>query len=78
MTRNLMPYDDEMAGPEASYRRGFQHGAIALLRLVAAKLDPADARELAAWTGAELRDWRIVGHEAADLPSPPMPPKVSN
>jgi hypothetical protein len=49
MERNLMPYDDEMADPEASYRRGFQHGATALLQLVAAKLDPADARELAAW-----------------------------
>ena len=27
MARELKPYDDEFADPEASYRRGFQHGA---------------------------------------------------
>jgi hypothetical protein len=59
----------------APYRRGFQHGAAALLQLVASKLDPVDARQLAAWAGAELGDWRIVGHEAADSPSPPPPPE---
>jgi hypothetical protein len=74
--RALTPYDNEMTDPEASYRRGFQHGAAALLQLVATKLDPADARALAEWTGAELRDWRIVGHETADSASPPPPPEI--
>jgi hypothetical protein len=52
--RALTPYDNELADPEASYRRGFQHGATTLLQLVAAKLDPPDARALAEWTGARF------------------------
>jgi hypothetical protein len=78
MVRDLKPYDDEMVDPEASHRRGFQHGAVTLLRLIAPRLDPAEARQLAAWAGADLRDWRIVGHEAADSASPPSPPPISN
>ena len=38
MPRELIPYADEQADPEASYRRGFQHGAAAVLQLVAGKL----------------------------------------
>ena len=73
MARELKPYDDEFADPEASYRRGFQHGAAALLRLVADKFKPSDAQQLAQWVGADLRDWRIVGHEVADALVPPVP-----
>ena len=43
MPRELTPYADELADPEASYRRGFPHGAAAVLQLVAGKLKPQDA-----------------------------------
>jgi len=69
--RELKPYDYELTDPETSYRRGFQHGAAALLRLVADKLKPSDAQQLAPWVGGELRDWRIVGHGVADALVPP-------
>jgi hypothetical protein len=74
MPRELALYVDELTDPEASYRRGFQHGAATLLRLVADKLKPSDAQQLAQWVGGELRDWRIVGHEVADALVPPPHP----
>ena len=69
----MPPYDDELADPEASYA-GFQHGAAAMLQLVAGKLEPRDAQRISQWVGADLRDWRVLGHEVADSPTPPRAP----
>jgi hypothetical protein len=70
----LKAYANELLDPEASFRRAFAHSALALLKLVAEKLEPADAQKLATWANADLRDWRILGHETSDPPYPPSRP----
>jgi hypothetical protein len=74
MARELKPYVNQLLDPEACFRRGFQHGALALLTHIASKLDVADRQELARWAAMDLRDWRILGHETAASPYPPMLP----
>jgi hypothetical protein len=74
MPRELIPYADEQADPEASYRCGFQHGAAAVLQLVAGKLEAHDAQRISQWVGADLRDWRVLGYVVADSPTPPRAP----
>jgi hypothetical protein len=76
MPRELTPNDDELADPEASYSGGSQHGAAAVLQLIAGKLEPQDARRISRLVGADLRNWRILGHEVVDSPRPPAPPEL--
>jgi hypothetical protein len=46
MATDLKPGANKLTDPEASYRPGFQHDALALLDHITAKLDRADVQTL--------------------------------
>jgi hypothetical protein len=58
--------------PEAAYRAGYQHGAVAALKAVAEIRGEhvSDARFLE-WTDSLLQTWR---HDRNAPPRPPAPP----
>jgi hypothetical protein len=70
----LTPRKGEFQDPEASYRRGYQHGAAAVLRALADTLDRTTARRMANWAGVDLRAWRTIGRAEAELEDPPPAP----
>jgi hypothetical protein len=59
--------------PKRPYRRGYQHGAAAVLRALANGLDATTARRFANWVGVDLRAWRTLGRAEAQLEEPPPP-----
>ena len=69
--RALMPYDDEIEDAEASYRRGYQHGAYTVLDAIGQRIDASLALEIRGWIEGDIHEWRIPGKKAAKSPYPP-------
>ena len=56
---------DEKTDPEMAYRRGYQDGALEMLRAVERFLDPATRDVVRAWIEQDINGWRlkaILGH----------------
>jgi hypothetical protein len=67
-------HTDEFQDAEASYRRGYQHCAAAVLRALANDLNATTARRFANRVGVDLRASGTLGRAEAQLETPPSPP----
>ena len=50
---------NEKNDPEMSYRRGYQDGALEMLRSVEQFLDPAIRKVAQAWIEQDINGWRL-------------------
>jgi hypothetical protein len=56
---------NERNDPEMAYRRGYQDGALEMLRAVERFLDPATREVVRAWIEQDINGWRLkamLGH----------------
>jgi hypothetical protein len=50
---------NERNDPEMSYRRGYQDGALEMLRAVERFLDPATRQVVRSWIEQDINGWRL-------------------
>ena len=58
---------NEESDPEASYRRGYAHGAQELFRAVAAVLPEGLSPRIESWLESDVKRWRIANLRGLDL-----------
>jgi hypothetical protein len=69
------PSDHDLEKREIAFRRGFLHGAEALVACAGPRLSKAHAERLSRWLAAELRPWATARIEDSD-PAPPLAPEL--
>jgi hypothetical protein len=70
---NLSDHEIEMKR-ELAFRRGYLHGAEAIVASVGARLSKANRETLSKWLAAELRPWADAKLDCD--PAPPIAPKL--
>jgi len=67
--------DHDLEKRELAFRRGYLHGAEAILACAGGRLSKADAEKLSRWLAAELRPWATARIDDSD-PAPPVAPEL--
>jgi len=68
------PSDHDLEKRELAFRRGYLHGAEAILACAGGRLSKADAEKLSRWLAAELRPWAAARLDCD--PAPPIAPEL--
>ncbi len=63
-----------VSSSERAFRRGYLHGARAIVDCVAKRLPPSDHHSLNVWIALTLGPWAISGADSD--PSPPTVPQL--
>jgi hypothetical protein len=69
---NLSDHEIEMKR-ERAFRRGYLHGAEAIVQCIGERLLKSEREALSRWLAAELRPWATATHDAD--PAPPIAPE---